>query len=453
MTVPSAFTDRKICIIGLGYVGLTLAVIMAEVGFDVTGIEVRGDVVDLLRRGKAQFFETGIDERLQRLVTAGRLRIEQKLPTDSAGSVYIITVGTPLGADGRARLDMIENATREVSASLRDDDLVILRSTVKLGSTRKVAKRILDESGKSYDLAFCPERTMEGRALEELRSLPQIVGGVTISANIRASQLFQFLTPTVVRVDTVETAEMIKLVDNSQRDVAFAFANEIARACEPLGISAMEVISAGKLGYPRTNLPIPGPVGGPCLSKDPYILAESLEAYGLKPEITLAARMINERQPIEAASRLKAYADEKGFPKSPVVALMGLAFKGRPETSDLRGTTARPILDALRDTFPTAHYRGFDAMVARDEIEGFGLESCADIKTALTGANVAVIANNHACFASMPLPELAAAMAKPAVIYDFWNTFDVGSLALPDGVDYMPLGGVVSQSSGKLNVA
>ena len=143
-----------------------------------------------------------------------------------------------------------------------------MRSTVKIGTTRNLVHPVLEASGKRFDLAFCPERTVEGQALEELRWLPQIVGGETLDVTVRAGQLFQFLTPTVVRVSSVETAEMVKLVDNSQRDVHFAYSNEVARVCDVIGISAAEVIQAGKRGYPRTNLPMPGPVGGPCLEKD-----------------------------------------------------------------------------------------------------------------------------------------------------------------------------------------
>lgn len=222
------FRDRKVCVLGLGYVGLTLAVVMADVGFHVLGVEIRDTVLDSLAHGKAHFHEPGLEERLQRVIRTGHFRCVREIPADWDGSVFIITVGTPLGTNGRARLDMIENVSREVALNLKDGDMVIMRSTVKLGTTRKIVTPILNGPNRQYDFAFCPERTLEGKALVELRQLPQIVGGMTRGAAVRASQLFQFITPTVVRVSDVETAEMIKLIDNAQRDVAFAYANEVA---------------------------------------------------------------------------------------------------------------------------------------------------------------------------------------------------------------------------------
>ncbi len=438
--VTDEFHDRSVCVVGLGYVGLTLAVAMADAGFRVTGAEIRDPVLEMLARGEPHFHEPGLEQILRRTVASGALRCVRNIPADYEGSAFIITVGTPLGTDGRARLDMIENVAREVASRLKKGDLVIMRSTVKLGTTRKVVTRILDGARVPYELAFCPERTLEGRALLELRQLPQIVGGMTPAAAVRAAQIFQFLTPTVVRVSDVETAEMIKLVDNSQRDVAFAYANEIARACDAVGVSAAEVIKAGKLGYPRTNLPMPGPVGGPCLEKDPYIFAESLRELGLEPEITLAARKLNERQPEEVVEHVAKTLRALGVPKAPVIALLGIAFKGQPATDDLRGTMARPVYEALKRRFPQGSYRGYDPVVSPKDVQTFGLQPCETIEAALKGAHLAVIMNNHPAFPAMPLAELAAGMARPALVYDFWNCFDARELPLAEGVTYMALG-------------
>lgn len=441
MRVPVDFADRGICIIGLGYVGLTLASTMADIGFNVLGIEVRQDVVEALRRGEPHFHEPGLADQIKRSVESRSFHVETTIPDGHDTSVFIVTVGTPLGESGHARLDMIERASGEVAAAMQPGALVLLRSTVRLGTTRGIVVPILDSAGVPYELAFCPERTLEGTALKELRSLPQIVGGQTMSATIRAAQVFQFLTPTIVRVRDPETAEMIKLVDNAQRDVQFAYANEVARMCDAIGVSAAEVISAGKLGYPRTNLPMPGPVGGPCLEKDPHILAEGLAQHGFVPEITVAARRLNENQPAETVAFLANLLRSKpGIPEKPVVSLMGLAFKGRPPTDDLRGTMARPILDALRYEFPAAEFRGFDAVVSAPEIQELGLEPASDIESAMKGANLVVIANNHPVFAAMPIETLSESMARPGLIYDYWNGFNARELKLPEGCSYIAIG-------------
>ncbi|MFQ5953581.1 MAG: nucleotide sugar dehydrogenase [Kiloniellales bacterium] len=438
--VPAEFPDRTVCVIGLGYVGLTLAVAMAHAGFEVHGVEIRDDVLERLGRGRPHFHEPGLEEGLRRAVEGG-LSFSKYIPPGGDARVYIITVGTPLDADGRTRLDMVENVSRELSGHLKDGDLVIIRSTVMLGTTRQVALPILRRAGVRFDIAFCPERTLEGKALEELHQLPQIIGGASIDAVVRASQIFGFLTPTIVRVSRLETAEMIKLIDNTSRDVHFAFANEVARLCDAAGISAAEVIRAGGLAYPRTNVSLPGPVGGPCLGKDPYILAEGLRALGVDPELSLAARRLNERQAEEVAAHLaRVTAALPGFPARPVVTLMGLAFKGRPATDDLRGTTARPILEACRRHIPSARFRGYDAVVRESEIRDFGLEPCVSLEDAFAGSNLVLVLNNHPVFADMPVERLADRLARPGLIYDFWNNFDARELRLPEGTGYMALG-------------
>jgi nucleotide sugar dehydrogenase len=435
------FNDRRVCVLGLGYVGLTLAVAMADIGFEVLGIEICDEVRDALAQGRAHFHEPGLEEKLQRVMRTGYFKCAQKIPEGWGGSVYIITVGTPLSADGHSRMDMVENVGREVAQHLKDGDLVIMRSTVKLGTTRKIITPVLGATGKKFDLAFCPERTLEGRALVELRQLPQIVGGMSNAAAVRAAQLFQFITPTVVRVSDVETAEMIKLIDNAQRDVAFAYANEVARACDAIGVSAAEVIQAGKLGYPRTNLPMPGPVGGPCLEKDSHILAEGLRELGVEPEITMAARRLNERQPAEIVGHLQRVTSKLvDFPSHPVIALMGIAFKGVPATDDLRGTMAKQILKQIQLAFPNATLRGFDAVVTEEDIRGFGLDPVATLEQAFKGASLVLILNNHPVFSGMHIERLTALMIQPGLVYDFWNCFKAADLHLPRGLAYMALG-------------
>jgi nucleotide sugar dehydrogenase len=441
---PASFRDREVCVMGLGYVGLTLAVVMAEVGFHVQGIEIRNAVVHALAQGEPHFHEPGLAERLARVVKSGRLSVRQHIPVDRDISVYMVTVGTPLDRAGKVRVDMVVSVVREIAQHLKDGDMVVMRSTVELGTNRNAVKPLLDATGRRYDLVFCPVRTLEGQALRELRELPQIVGGHNRDSRIRAAQVFQFLTPTVVQVSSLETAELIKLIDNAQRDVNFGLSNEVARIADAIGVSAVEVIRAGKLGYPRTNLAMPGPVGGPCLEKDSYILANGLKGLGLAPDIIMAARHANERQPAEIVARLRGLCGRlAAFPGSPVITLAGIAFKGRPETDDLRGTMARPILAALREAFPDGHFCGFDPVVAPQTVRDmFGLEPVDSIAEAFAGAHLVVIANNHPCFEAMPLSALADSMARPAVIFDFWNNFGAAQVELPADITYTGLGDI-----------
>ena len=431
----------KVSVIGLGYVGLTLATTLAEIGFLVTGVEVNPSVLECLRSGKAHFFEPGLDQRLRSTIKSKRFQFSNDLSPNLESSVYVITVGTPLDKEGLSRMDMIENAALQVAKNLKARDLVVLRSTVKLGVTRNVVKPILDSVGVDYDLAFCPERTLEGKAMSELRSLPQIVGGASHSAGLRASHFFQMMTPTVVRVSDLETAEMIKLVDNAQRDVAFAYANEVAMACDSVGISAIEVIESGKLGYPRTNLPVPGPVGGPCLEKDSHIFAEGLVERGFTPNITLASRRLNEEMPGVVANFLfdKVVAEDKRADNLRIV-LAGLAFKGSPETDDLRGTMAVPFYRELKNKFTKGRFFGYDPIVSGRNIESLGLEALTSLDEAFNEADLVLFLNNHSCFTDLPLHELSNIMCHGGIIYDLWSNYDPKVLDLKREVRYLAFG-------------
>jgi UDP-N-acetyl-D-mannosaminuronic acid dehydrogenase len=418
-------TTHDVGIVGLGYVGLTLATALADVGLRVVGIEKRGDVVAMVRSGRPHFRENGLDEILRGVVADGRLEVRADFAPDDCCDAYIITVGTPLGPDGQARVDMIENATRQVAHSMGDDALVILRSTVMIGTSRNVVAPVLMESGRSFRLAMCPERTLEGKAMEELRHNPQIVGADDEETRDRARRLFARLTAKVLPVSSLETAEAIKLADNTYRDVFFAFANEIARMCDVIGISAQEVISTGKFGYPRTNIAMPGLVGGPCLEKDPHILRQSLAPYGVEMEITAASRLVNERQPRECAEFIAAEIAARGAAEDCPVAILGLAFKGIPETDDLRGAMSLKVIRELRSLRPHAPLRVYDPVVEPAAIEALDLDLaiCPDVASALNAACAAVITNNHPLFATLGFSALTRELAPGGFVYDFWNHY------------------------------
>lgn len=417
--------------------GLTLAVVMAEAGFRVHGVEVNPEVASLIAAGKPHFMEKGLAPRLQQQVAAGQLTASTDWPDPADVTVYIVTVGTPLNAEGVVNLDAIKAVSRTISARLKPNDLIVLRSTVKVGVTRKAVMPELQERGIAFDVAFCPERTVEGRALEELRSLPQIVGASSPEATMRAAQLFSILTPTVIRVADLETAEMIKLVNNTQRDLLFAFANEIALICDDLGVSAREVILSGNMGYARAMMPLPGPVGGPCLSKDPYILAESTSAPEKLAQISLLSRRRNESLPREVVEKLRK---AKGDARVARIVVFGLAFKGRPETSDLRGTLAVQLIDDVRAVFPGAEIVGYDPAVPEADVLGLGIGYAPTVEEAAQQADLVIFQNNNSHFQSLDFWSMSQLMAPNALIYDMWNQFDKEAVYCQNGVRYLALG-------------
>lgn len=416
-------------IVGLGYVGLTLATVLAEAGNTVIGVEKRADLVEMTNQGIPHFSETGLPDALAGVTKSKKLVAAERFDGNFSCDTYIITVGTPLSPDGVARVDMIEAAARDIAENMRDGALVVLRSTVKVGTTRDVVAPILAASGKKFDIAMCPERTLEGKALQELRELPQIVGADNPAVADRAAALFRRLTISIVQVADIETAEIIKLVSNTFRDVQFAFANEVARVCDAFGVSAHEVISAGKLGYNRTNIPLPGLVGGPCLEKDPHILMESARTRGIDMEITSAGRLVNERQPEETVRFITSEIQRRNLAASdsgPVrINILGMAFKGLPETSDLRGSMSIKVLDALKKAHPNAEIGVFDPVTSPEVLASeFPDEHVFNrFGDAVSGAHVVVIANNHPSLGQISPRTISEFISPDGFVFDYWNHF------------------------------
>tara|TARA_B100000282_G_C31732699_1_gene491826 strand:- start:830 stop:2191 length:1362 start_codon:yes stop_codon:yes gene_type:complete len=440
--LPENFKDKKVCVMGLGYVGLTFAVTLADIGFEVFGVEVKDDILKKLVNGIPHFFEPGLQGTLKKVLKTKNLILSKKIPKKKDISVFIITVGTPLKRDKKTNTVMIKNVCNEIKDNLRDKNLVILRSTVEIGSTKNICKKILNNANKKYEIAFCPERTLEGKAMNELRILPQIIGSDNLSTRMRCSQFFSFITPTVVQVSSLETAELIKLVDNCQRDVQFALSNEVAVISDVVGVSANEVISAGKLAYPRTNLPIAGPVGGPCLEKDSYILKNGLSKKRFLPSIIMNARKFNESLPKIVLKKLDEYLKKIKINKNTIkITLAGAAFKGQPETDDLRGTMAKPIYNELRQRFPRSKIKIFDPVVKSKQLkEFFNSEVSTDLESSFRDMTLFIIANNHPLFSSMPISNLSGLMKKPGIIFDFWNNFSSRNILFPEGINYLGLG-------------
>ncbi len=260
-------------------------------------------------------------------------------------------------------------------------------------------------------------------------ALPQIVGGLNEESTARAINLFRRLTPTIVKVSSLMTAELIKLLDNSFRDLSFAFGNEVALICEAARIDGQEVIRSANMGYPRTTIAKPGFVGGPCLEKDPHILIDSLKPFHVMPELIQKGRAINESM-VEYV--LDAVLHSLGDRKKPVVTLMGLAFKGQPDTDDVRGSLALKMIGLLRQRRPDVRLRGQDYVCADVAIRSTGVEPVDDVG-AFRGADAVIVMNNHRKYSTMDIEQRATLLNNPSLIYDCWNVFQ-SDLDLPQWV-------------------
>lgn len=323
----------QVVIVGAGYVGLTLGIASAKVGHEVYFVDINVNTVSKLNQRISTFYEAGLQESLdslflnrQEIAFASMRELSQFTTLES--TIYIISLGTPLGADSRALLGPVEVVTKEVASYMTDKDLIVLRSTVAVGTSRHLIEHIPSIT----NLSFCPERTIEGKAMEELSTLPQIISGNSPGAERMAEAYFSTITSSVIKAATLETAELIKLASNSFRDLNFAFANLLALISQQHGVNVNELISLANFRYDRNKIALPGLVGGPCLEKDSYILCQSFA--GKHAELLLGARHLNEEFPSKAID----FITEQGVTNLTNILICGAAFKGKPVTSDTRGS-------------------------------------------------------------------------------------------------------------------
>lgn len=438
----SEIKTQKICVVGLGYVGLTLAAVLADSGFQVVGIDTDKNIVASVNKGVPHFHEVG----LQNILThrAGT-NLKAALPSDFTddADIYIISVGTPVDEHNKPVLTYLTDTAEWVGKRLNHKNLVVLRSTVPVGLTKKTIIPLLERhSGLSaatdFNVAFAPERTIEGKALEELRSLPQIIGGYTNEAVVHASVLFRKLTPSIVTVNSLEEAEMVKLINNVFRDVSFGFANEIALLCNAYNVNAFDVIAAANNGYPRNPVPLPSPgVGGTCLRKDPYILRSVCEDVNFAPALLTNSREANDRMQPYIHQQVLSFLQRNNIPLAKAkIFVLGVAFKGYPETSDMRNSTAVDIIK-LFGKEPTIAC--FDFVVSKEQMEREGLQY-ATLEEGFGQADVILILNNHPDIRNMNVYSLLETTKRPTLFFDGWNFFSAKEFSSIEGVHYATLG-------------
>jgi UDP-N-acetyl-D-mannosaminuronic acid dehydrogenase len=428
-----------VAIVGLGYVGLTLAVSMAESGLRVWGSERQSDVVRQLNSGVPHIFEPGLAEAVRRNIGVN-LFVSETLP-DEAPPVVIIAVSTPAGEDHAPDLRNLIAASESIAQTLTPETLVIVRSTVPVGTTREIVLPILRKSVAEPLLACCPERTIQGQALKELRALPQVIGPLNDASHNRAVALWERCTDSVQLVESLEAAEMVKLVNNCHTDLLYAFGNEVALMAERFGIDPLDVIRGANLNYPRPNIARPGFVAGPCLTKDPYLLTSSFRnGHGpYEPRLVADARRLNEELPCHVADHFLRLLGALGADITGAKVLVcGFAYKGWPTTDDVRGSSTPAIMERLRQAPIEIH--GHDFLVAPETIDAMGARPVGDIEQALSGATAVLFVNEHPEYRKLSIPQLAERMNKPALVYDCWRMFDAAEVRAIEGVRYAGIG-------------
>lgn len=342
----------KVSIIGLGYIGLPTAAIIASQGVKVAGIDLNKDIVDTINAGKVHIIETDLERLVSSTVESGNLSASNKL---TQSDVFVIAVPTPFSSNHKPNLSYIKSATSEISKVLEKGNLVILESTSPVGTTEKLLEWL---SGERPDLtfpnsnlkidsdihiAYCPERVLPGRVIKELVHNDRIIGGISLKCSEKAKLFYEVFVKGKCLLTDSRTAEMCKLVENSFRDVNIAFANELSLICDKLDINVWELIKLAN-HHPRVDILKPGPgVGGHCIAVDPWFIIDSAPD---EANLIRTARVVNDNKPSFVIEKLNRTLFEMSVGKEEVsIACLGLSFK--PDIDDLRESPALEIVKKI----------------------------------------------------------------------------------------------------------
>jgi len=397
--------SAEIAVIGLGYIGLPTAIMFANAGFKVIGYEIREEVVKKVNSGNSHIIEPEIEEMLKRAIENGNLRATSDKKAIAGKDVYIICVQTPLEEDKTPDLSYLESAVRTTAESMKKGSLVIIESTVPPMTTLKMAKLIEDltgfKAGEDFYMAHAPERVMPGRIFKELVYNSRIIGGINEESSELAELLYRAFVKGQIFKTNSTTSEMVKLMENTFRDVNIALANEFAFLAHQYGINVFEAIELANT-HPRVKIHIPGiGVGGHCLPKDPYLLLSSAkEDFGLIKK----AREINEDMPLFAKDLLMNSLKLINLPpEEAVVVVLGLSYKGNSD--DTRNSPSLKFIEEIKEM--VAEVRTYDPYV-----EG----THGSVEEALKGADAAVIATDHSEFKSLDWQALGGLMRNKILI-------------------------------------
>ncbi len=389
LTRPAATPQKtRVCVVGLGYIGLPTAAVLASRGYAVRGVEVDARAADIINSGRAHIVEPDLDILVRAAVETRRLAV---FATPAPADVFVLCVPTPIAPGHAPDLSFVESAARSLSSVVRPGNLVILESTSPPGTTETIAALVSREAGLApgqVHFAHAPERVLPGQSLREVVQNDRIVGGVDRASGEVCAAFYRSFVSGQVFITTARMAETVKLVENAHRDVNIAFANEISVLAEELDLDVWDLIKLANR-HPRVNILRPGPgVGGHCIAVDPWFLVHA--APGATPLIR-QARTTNSAKPGWVVERIVRRAERL---KHPRIACLGLAYK--PDIDDLRESPALQVVRALAAT------RRYDLRVVEPHLASHAELELSPLEQALDGADMVVFLVAHREFKSIP---------------------------------------------------
>ncbi len=424
-TLISQLEERsaRIAVLGLGYVGLPLAVVFAETGFSVTGIDTAEDKVDSIMRGESHIQDVS-SEQVARLVSSGKLSATTEFSVLQDIEAVSICVPTPLRKTGDPDLSFIMDATEDLARYIHPGMIVVLESTTYPGTTREILLPKFEEAsgliaGEDFYLAFSPERVDPGRKDWTTLNTPKIIGGITPSCSEVAATWYSQALQTVIKVSSSEVAEMVKLLENTFRMINIGLVNEMAMMCDRLGVDVWEVIDAAAtkpFGFMKFT---PGPgLGGHCIPIDPLYLSWKLRTLNYTARFIELASEINTSMPIYVVAKIQDALNEQRKPlKGSRVLVLGAAYK--PDIADLRESPALDVIGLLENKGAQVSYH--DPYIARLQHDDWEKTSVPDLTETLRDVDCVVIITNHSDY------DYAAILREAELIVDTRNAIgDIG---------------------------
>src|SRR5437016_3877048 len=415
----------KVCVVGLGYVGVPLAVASAEAGFVVVGVDVDKEKVSMINKGICYVEDAYSERHLPDLVRAGLISATDSLSDGATSSdILIVCVPTPLNAKSEPDLSFLRSVARGLSKNLAGFKLVIVESTSFPGTTKDIFQPLLERDGKKpekdFALVYSPERIDYGNAKFGVRNIPKVVGGIDGESTQLGAEFYKaILEAPVVTVGSPSVAEATKMLENIFRYVNIALVNELAVLHETLGVDFIEAINAAAT-KPFGFMPhYPGPgVGGHCIPKDPFYLVFKAKQAGFPLRLVSASKAVNKMMPVHTIERLvlALKAVKKSLPNATVV-VWGLAYKG--EVKDTRRSPSLELLKLLKQS--RAKIRVFDPYVPRVMVGGKTYESSSSEIESVRDADALIIATAHNAFRSFDLSNIKSLMRSNPILFDTRN--------------------------------
>ena len=384
----------KTCFVGLGYIGLPTAVVVANNGHKVFGIDIDQNLVDDINTKKIEIVESGLKDQLEKVIDNGNFKAYTNI---QSADVYLVVVPTPFKGDYQPDLKHVKAAIQSLIPFFKKRDLVIIESTCPVGTTEQMMNFIYEERQELKDLlylAYCPERVLPGNVLHELVHNDRVIGGINEESTIKATEFYRHFVIGELHQTNARTAEMCKLTENASRDAQIAFVNELSIICDKAKINIYELIELANK-HPRVNLLQPGTgVGGHCIAVDPYFIAS---AFPKESVMIKTSRAINDNKTQWCLEKIidevRLFETENG--QKPSVALMGLAYK--PDIDDLRESPALTIVKELCTMDLLTQYFVVEPNIRHsDEFE------LVDFKTAHEEADIVVFLVAHKQFKKLP---------------------------------------------------